>query len=168
MRAAEGFAFRIATKPSHAGYANFHMEGQTSSLSYCSGFTKVGEFATNSENYGHAIGSFLPSFMEPKARTLTLLILSLLLFTSRSGYTQEQVRLKEVKISGNLRVEEEGIRLHIKNRAGEPYDPAVVEQDVKSIFRMGFFDDVQAELSADSVLTYLVKEKPYISEVKIQ
>jgi outer membrane protein insertion porin family len=106
--------------------------------------------------------------MKPKARTLTLLILSLLLLTSRSGYTQEQVRLKEVKISGNLRVEEEGIRLHIKNRAGELYDPAVVEQDVKSIFRMGFFDDVQAELSADSVLTYMVKEKPYISEVKIQ
>ena len=168
MRAAEGFAFRIATKPSMRDIANFHMEGQTSPLSYCSGFTKVGEFATNSENYGHAIGSFLPSFMEPKARTLTLLILSLLLFTSRFGYTQEQVRLKEVKISGNLRVEEEGIRLHIKNRAGELYDPAVVEQDVKSIFRMGFFDDVQAELSADSVLTYLVKEKPYISEVKIQ
>jgi outer membrane protein insertion porin family len=106
--------------------------------------------------------------MEPKVRTLTLLIISLLLLASRSGYTQEQVRLKEVKISGNLRVEEEGIRLHIKNRAGEPYDPAVVEQDVKSIFRMGFFDDVQAELSADSVLTYMVKEKPYISEVKIQ
>ena len=106
--------------------------------------------------------------MEPKARTLTLLIFSLLLLTFRSGYTQEQVRLKEVKISGNLRVEEEGIRLHIKNRAGELYDPAVVEQDVKSIFRMGFFDDVQAELSADSVLTYMVKEKPYISEVKIQ
>jgi outer membrane protein assembly factor BamA len=31
-----------------------------------------------------------------------------------------------------------------------------------------FFDDVQAELSPDGVLTYAVKEKPYIREVKIQ
>ncbi|HXK27670.1 MAG TPA: outer membrane protein assembly factor BamA, partial [Candidatus Binatia bacterium] len=36
------------------------------------------------------------------------------------------------------------------------------------IYRMGFFDDVQAELSADGVLTYNVKEKPYVREVKVQ
>ena len=33
---------------------------------------------------------------------------------------------------------------------------------------MGFFDDVQAEFSPDNVLTYAVKEKPYIREVRIQ
>src|SRR2546428_6372207 len=90
------------------------------------------------------------------------------LFISRLGYTQDKIKLKEVKIAGNIRVEEEGIRLHIKNRLGDLYDPATVEQDVKAIFRMGFFDDVQAELSPDAVLTYSVKEKPYVREVKIQ
>ena len=81
---------------------------------------------------------------------------------------QDSVRLKEVKVSGNLRVEDDGIRLHIKNRPGDLFDPVVVEQDVKAIYRMGFFDDVQAELSGEGVLTYAVKEKPYIREVKIQ
>ena len=85
-----------------------------------------------------------------------------------TGIAQEKVVLKEVKIAGNLRVEEDGIRLHIKNRPGEPFDRAVVEQDVKAIYRMGFFDDVQAEISPDGVLTYTVKEKPYVREVKIQ
>jgi outer membrane protein insertion porin family len=33
---------------------------------------------------------------------------------------------------------------------------------------MGFFDDVQAELAPEGVLTYAVKEKPYVREVKIQ
>jgi outer membrane protein insertion porin family len=33
---------------------------------------------------------------------------------------------------------------------------------------MGFFDDVQAELSPDGVLTYAVKEKPYVRELKVQ
>ncbi|MBI3066772.1 MAG: outer membrane protein assembly factor BamA, partial [Deltaproteobacteria bacterium] len=79
-----------------------------------------------------------------------------------------KVTLKEVKIAGNVRVEEDGIRLHLKNRPGTLFDSALVEQDVKAIYRMGFFDDVQAELSADGVLTYKVKEKPYVREVKVQ
>ena len=81
---------------------------------------------------------------------------------------QEKTVLKEVKISGNLRVEEDGIRLHVKARPGQPFDRAMVEQDVKSIYRMGFFEDVQAEITPDGVLTYAVKEKPYVREIKIQ
>jgi outer membrane protein insertion porin family len=86
----------------------------------------------------------------------------------RIGSAQEKTVLKEVKIVGNLRVEEDGIRLHVKNRPGQLFDQAVVEQDVKAIYRMGFFEDVQAEISPDGVLTYTVKEKPYVREIKIQ
>jgi len=84
------------------------------------------------------------------------------------SWGQEKVLLKDVKISGNLRVEDDGIRLHLKSRPGEPFNSATVEQDVKAIYRMGFFDDVHAELSPDGVLTYAVKEKPYVRELKIQ
>jgi outer membrane protein insertion porin family len=78
------------------------------------------------------------------------------------------VRLKEVRVQGNLRVEEDGIRLHLKARPGDLFDPVVVDQDVKSIYRMGFFDDVKAELTPEGTLTYTVKERPYVREVKIQ
>jgi len=87
---------------------------------------------------------------------------------SAQAQTREKVVLKNIQISGNVRVEDDGIRLHVKSRAGEVFDPATVDQDVKAIYRMGFFDDVQAELSPDGVLTYAVTEKPYIREVKIQ
>jgi outer membrane protein insertion porin family len=83
------------------------------------------------------------------------------------AHSQTQLRLKEVKIDGNLRVEDDGIRLHLRSRAGEPFDAAIVEQDVKAIFRMGFFDDVKAEWSPDGILIYSVKEKPYVREIKI-
>lgn len=93
-----------------------------------------------------------------------------MLLPAQSSRAQEQPKekVKEIKIAGNLRVEEDGIRLHVKNRPGDIFDPALVEQDVKSIYRMGFFDDVTADLSPEGVLTYTVKEKPYIKEVKIQ
>ncbi|MSP38898.1 MAG: outer membrane protein assembly factor BamA [Deltaproteobacteria bacterium] len=103
----------------------------------------------------------------PKTISL-MLILTLCIGAPRPLQSQEKVRLKEVKITGNLRVEDDGIRLHLKSRAGESFDPLIVEQDVKAIFRMGFFDDVNAELSPDGILTYAIKEKPYIREVKIQ
>jgi outer membrane protein insertion porin family len=86
---------------------------------------------------------------------------------SQRALGQEKIALKEIKITGNVRVEEDGIRLHLKNRPGEIFDPSTVDQDIKAIFRMGFFDDVQAELSSDGVLSYVVKEKPYIREIKI-
>jgi outer membrane protein insertion porin family len=104
-----------------------------------------------------------------KTRLLIFLLTAIAVIGSlNTGTAQEKVVLKEVKIAGNLRVEEDGIRLHIKNRPGELFDRAVVEQDVKAIYRMGFFDDVQAEISPDGILTYTVKEKPYVREVKIQ
>ena len=95
-------------------------------------------------------------------------ILILICSLTPIAQSQEKVALREVKISGNLRVEDDGIRLHLKSRAGEPFNSAVVEQDVKAIYRMGFFDDVQAELSPDGVLTYAVKEKPYVRELRVQ
>jgi outer membrane protein insertion porin family len=106
-------------------------------------------------------------------RSPSTFYLALLLFLVSPNFAgkiqgQDKVTLKDVKISGNLRVEDDGIRLHLKSRPGEPFNAATVEQDVKAIFRMGFFDDVQAELSPDGVLTYAVKEKPYVRELKIQ
>ncbi len=85
-----------------------------------------------------------------------------------AAQSQDKVVLKDVKIVGNVRVEDDGIRLHLKSKAGDVFDPATVDQDVKAIYRMGFFDDVKAELSPDAVLVYTVKEKPYIREVKIE
>src|ERR1044071_3394979 len=82
--------------------------------------------------------------------------------------TQQKTILKDIKIDGNMRVEDDGIRLHLKSRTGEAFNPATVDQDVKAIYRMGFFDDVKADLTPDGVLIYTVKEKPYIREVKIQ
>jgi outer membrane protein insertion porin family len=97
-----------------------------------------------------------------------LAIVILILGLVGKAQSQAKVTLREVRISGNLRVEDDGIRLHLKSRAGELFNSATVEQDVKAIYRMGFFDDVQAELSPDGVLTYAVKEKPYVRELRVQ
>lgn len=99
----------------------------------------------------------------------SLVIFSILFGAAASGaQSPERVKIKEVRIQGNVRVEEDGIRIYIRAREGDPFDPGVVDQDIKAIYRMGFFDDVRADLSPDGILTYSVTEKPYVREVKIQ
>jgi outer membrane protein insertion porin family len=116
----------------------------------------------------------VPARMKPQLTIREILLSVLFCFLVLSVISvsalraQEKISLKDVRISGNVRVEEDGIRLHIKSRAGAEFDPALVEQDVKAIFRMGFFDDVEAQLSPENVLIYSVKEKPYVREVRIQ
>jgi outer membrane protein insertion porin family len=139
------------------------------------GFTKVFEFAKKMPISPGYLVVLLKAAVEP-VKTLKIAIhaaitglaLSFVLAFPAAIVGQDKVPLKEIKISGNLRVEDDGIRLHLKSRTGENFDSALVEQDIKAIFRMGFFEDVKAELSKDGVLTYTVKEKPYVREVVIQ
>ncbi len=81
--------------------------------------------------------------------------------------TAQVETITEVRIEGNLRVEEDAVRLRIKARKGQAFDQAVVGEDVKSIYRLGFFDDVKVEWTKEGVLTYVVKERPYIKEISV-
>ena len=89
-------------------------------------FTKVREFATKtgivvrSRRYLRVMKARLAS---RRIRFLIFLVTVIASIGSfNNGTAQEKVILKEVKITGNLRVEEDGIRLHIKNRPGELFD----------------------------------------------
>ena len=53
--------------------------------------------------------------------------------------------IQEVRITGNQRVEEEAIRIHIGLREGAPLDRKGVDGDVRALYEMGFFDDVSAD-----------------------
>ena len=77
--------------------------------------------------------------------------------------------ISEIRIQGNQRVEPDAIKIHLGSHAGQPLNPALVDQDVKSIYRMGFFDHVSADVDhqgATAVLTYIVQERPLITDVR--
>lgn len=79
--------------------------------------------------------------------------------------------LSAVDIKGNRRVDQGAIRIHIKSESGQRVDMARVDQDLRAIYAMGFFDDVSAEIDESgktAVLTFVVKERPYIASVKVE
>ena len=83
-----------------------------------------------------------------------------------SLYAQSQI--VRIDIVGNRKVGKDAILAVIKSKPGNPFDMATVQEDLKAIYRMGYFKDVQADvknLSNGKLLTFLVVEKPYIVRI---
>ena len=90
--------------------------------------------------------------------------------TAATETPPEAPRLDRVVITGNRRVEEEAIRVQIRSQPGTRLNEATVDSDVRALYRMGFFDNIEAQLNEENgkwVLTYTVSERPLISEVHI-
>ena len=90
----------------------------------------------------------------------------------------EQISLKlfhreivsEVRVQGNKRIESDAILRMVKTKAGAIYQKDQVSKDIKSIFEMGYFDDLKADAESGPngmVVTFIVKEKPTIRRIKI-
>jgi outer membrane protein assembly factor BamA len=79
--------------------------------------------------------------------------------------------LQKVEVRGNKRVESDAIRLSVKSQPGEPLNPAQVAADIKSIYALGYFDNIRAEVQKrpeGEVLVYIVTEKPSIAKIDYQ
>jgi len=78
--------------------------------------------------------------------------------------------VKAIDVQGAKRVGPDAIRHVMSTKVGSDFDPARIREDVKAIFRMGYFSDVKfdAEETAGGYrLTVIVTEKPIVSAVTI-
>ncbi len=74
----------------------------------------------------------------------------------------------EIHIKGNVRMDEEAILRAVKLKPGDIFDPKVLREDLKSIYKLGYFDDVRADLEETPqglVVTYIVREKPVVKRI---
>jgi outer membrane protein insertion porin family len=88
-----------------------------------------------------------------------------------SSMAAGQSALEAIRVVGNSRVEQSAIRVRVRSEIGKPADPGVIEQDVRSIYAMGFFEDVQAsveDVDGKHTLTFRVLERPMVKEIKIE
>jgi outer membrane protein insertion porin family len=76
-----------------------------------------------------------------------------------------------VEVTGNRRVASDDIRINIASRPGMTYDEARIAEDIRALYRIGFFSDIKVDRKDrdDGVaLIYTVTEKPAINEVKYE
>lgn len=76
--------------------------------------------------------------------------------------------VRDVQVEGNSRVETSTISLQIHTKPGAPYDAARAADDVKNIYRTGFFDQVSVRVPSEGVVVFVVTEKPSVRKVLIK
>ena len=77
--------------------------------------------------------------------------------------------LCQTQVIGNRRIPKESILARLFSRAGDVYDPAVVERDFNSLWNTSYFDDVRIERVDEPNCVQLeiyVREKPTIRTIE--
>ncbi|KAB2917048.1 MAG: outer membrane protein assembly factor BamA [Hyphomicrobiaceae bacterium] len=75
--------------------------------------------------------------------------------------------IREIRVAGNRRVEPETVRSYLRFSVGDQYDPAKVDQSIKSLFATGLFSDVRIDRDGAGVLVTVV-ENPVINQVAFE
>jgi len=80
-------------------------------------------------------------------------------------------RLHHIEVKGNRRIEADAILSQMQTREGDLVSPSRLREDLKAIYRMGYFTDVKLDISdtpEGRVLTVIVAEKPAIRDISFR
>jgi len=97
------------------------------------------------------------------------LILLILFLLVRICDGEEDV-IYRITVLGNVKVEEGVVRGAIKSREGGPFSPEQIREDLRSVFNLGYFTDVQVDIKSapkGKEVIFVVSERPSIREVVI-
>jgi outer membrane protein insertion porin family len=79
--------------------------------------------------------------------------------------------IESVNCRGNRKVEDDAIKVQLLSKPGTLFDAAKLREDIRTVWKMGFFADVnvEAEIGATGglMLIFAVKEKPSIRKVLV-
>lgn len=81
------------------------------------------------------------------------------------------IQIDSVYIEGNKRIETDAILAAIESKKGAIFDAGLLDRDLRSIYQMGFFEDVQIDVEGGpggKIVTYRVSEKPSIGKIKFE
>ncbi|MFO7709149.1 MAG: outer membrane protein assembly factor BamA [Desulfobacterales bacterium] len=79
-------------------------------------------------------------------------------------------RVLEVVVEGSQRIEADAVRRVIRTKPGDVLLPKNTADDIKAIYGMGYFDDIQVESRPQAegvVLVFKVTEKPTVRSVNV-
>lgn len=80
-------------------------------------------------------------------------------------------KIARVDFKGNRKIEGIAINQVLKSTKGAIYSDADVSTDIKAIYKMGYFSNVEVESTESPegiLLTFIVQEKPLITEIKVK
>lgn len=102
-------------------------------------------------------------------RLQVLVVLVALVSSLSAAHAQQRpVLIKDLAVEGNRRVQEAVVLGRVKSTLGSPFNPTLLAEDLRAIFGLGFFDDVQMrveDFEGGVKVTFVVTERPFIRDV---
>lgn len=80
-------------------------------------------------------------------------------------------KITRIEVKGNRRIDKDAILSVMQTREGDILSPARLREDLKAIYKMGFFTDVRfdvQDIPEGRILVVIVQEKPAIRQIMIQ
>jgi len=87
------------------------------------------------------------------------------------AHTGQYLLINSIAVAGNVRTDSGAIMRQVKSRVGERYAMELLRADLKGIFQMGYFDDVQilvTDTDKGKDVTFQLTEKAVIGQVIIK
>ncbi|HMF91276.1 MAG TPA: outer membrane protein assembly factor BamA [Candidatus Angelobacter sp.] len=88
---------------------------------------------------------------------------------SSRATAQTAQTIEDIRIEGNRRIPKDTILSRVYTRAGDIYDEAALQRDLRSVWNTGYFDDVRIEREQSTkgwIVTIFVREKPTIRTIE--
>lgn len=105
---------------------------------------------------------------------LVLALLAPLAMTVAGGFgliaveaQAQELRVREIQVAGNRRVEPETVRSYLRFSVGDVYSEARANQSITALFATGLFSDVRIDRSGGTV-TVTVVENPVINQIAFE
>jgi len=79
-------------------------------------------------------------------------------------------RIEVIDVEGSKFLDKDVVLMRLRLHKGDLYDPKAVNEELKSVYELGYFDDVQVrvdDLPEGVKVTFVVAEKPRISVVDV-
>jgi outer membrane protein insertion porin family len=106
-----------------------------------------------------------------RGRVFLSIFFALLLGPAAQGRAQAPpptVLVKDIAVQGNRRVQEAVILGRVSAKVGAPFQPTRLAEDIRAIFALGFFDDVQLrveDFEGGVKITFAVVERPFVRDI---
>jgi outer membrane protein insertion porin family len=99
------------------------------------------------------------------------LLLAALLLAAPALRAAEGDRVVAVDVSGGRTIAKVTLLAKVQTKAGSPYQSAVVSEDIRRLFALGYFTDVRADVEETPEglkLVFVVAEKPVIDAIRVE
>jgi outer membrane protein insertion porin family len=109
----------------------------------------------------------------PRTKKFLFLTISILLLAASLPVfaADEAVRITDIQIAGNKKVETDTIRSKMSLKVGDVFVPSKVRQDIENIYSMGYFSDVKVDAEGYQGglrLTFTVVERPILASFNFE